>query len=93
MIRTAFFADGANCLLPCQKAENSIGAEMPFRDEAVRGKRTVQRTGGNSVDVWQITPRNCSQPHEIEVGVLGYQRIESPLDEADAARQGVFPLE
>ena len=79
-------------MLPRQSVEHAIGTEVPFRDEAVRGKRPVQRAGRNSVRVRQISPGDRAQPHEIEIGILCYQRIEGPLDAADSTREGVFPL-
>ena len=33
-----------------------------------------------------------AEAHEVEVGILGDQRIEGPFDQADPSRKGVFPL-
>ena len=92
MIRAASLGFCSVCLLPRQNLEHPGRAQMPFRDEAVRGKRAMQRAGRNSIGVGQVTPGNRAQTHEIEVGILCNKRIEGPLDEADPARQGVFPL-
>ena len=66
---------------------------MPFGDEAIGGKRCVQRTGGNSIGVRQVTPCDRPKAHKIKVGILGHQGVEGPFDEADVAAKGVIALE
>src|SRR5580765_6452514 len=65
---------------------------MPFGNQAVRGQRSVEGTGRDSVSVGDVSPSDGPEAHEIEIGILGYQRIESPLDEIDASCQCVCSL-
>ena len=66
--------------------------DPPFGDTAVGRQTAVQRTAGGAVLVFLVDPHDGAQPLDIEKSVLEFQRIEGPLDQRDAARQGILTL-
>ena len=53
----------------------------------------MQRARGEAIDIRQVPPRNCSEPHKVKVCVFRNERIEGPFDPADSAVEGTLPLE
>ena len=52
----------------------------------------MQRAAGGAVLVFLVAPHDGAQPFDVEKGVLELEGIEGPLDEGDAARQGIVAL-
>ena len=66
---------------------------MPFDEKAIGGHATVERAGGDAVEIGDVAARDGAETIDIEVGVFGFERVESPLDETNAAAKGVLALE
>ncbi len=52
----------------------------------------MQRAGGDPIRIWHVPAGDGSQAHEVDVGILGDQRIKGPFDQADTTHESVFPL-
>ena len=66
--------------------------DPPFGDAAIGGQAAVQRAAGGPVLIGDVAANDGAQPLHIEKRVLDFERIESPLDQIDAARQRVVAL-
>jgi|SRR5271169_4045353 len=67
--------------------------EMPFDEEAIGGHAAMERAGGDAVKIGDVMAADGAETIEIKVRVLGFERVESPLDKTDATSEGVFALE
>lgn len=70
----------------------ALGVETPFDEEAVGGQATVERTIGHAVEIGNVAAADGSEPVDIEMSVFGFEGIEGPFDEANAATESVFAL-
>ena len=52
----------------------------------------MKRAGGDAVEALNILAGNGAEAIDVEVGVLGFERIEGPFDETDVAPESVFTL-
>jgi hypothetical protein len=66
--------------------------EMPLGEKAIGGQAAMERAGGDAVEIGDVIATDGAEPIEIEMSVLGFERIKSPFDEANAATEGVFAL-
>ena len=73
--------------------EDARGFEMPFREETIGGNAAVERAGGNAVEIGDVAAADGAETVEVEMRVFGFEGIEGPFDETDAAADGVFALE
>src|SRR3989442_3812727 len=76
-----------------ESGEAASRIEGPFDDKAVRRKAEVERIGGHPVEIWNVTGANRAEPIQVEVGVSWFERVEGPLDEPNAATNGLLALE
>src|SRR6185295_1520924 len=69
----------------------ACAVQPPFGDDAIGGQSALN-TAGVSVEVRIVTTDNDAKLLEIEIRVARFQRIECPLDQGNAALNGVFAL-
>ena len=72
--------------------DGARGVEMPFDEEAVRGHATVEGTGGDAIEIGDVAAADGAEAIDIEMGIFGFEGIEGPLDETNAAAECVFAL-
>jgi len=72
--------------------DGTRGIEMPFDEKTVSGHASVKRTGGDAVEIGDVTAGDGAKAVDVEVRVLCFERVEGPLDEMDTSTKGVFPL-
>ena len=66
--------------------------EMPFDEETIGGHAAVKRTGGDAVEIGDVSAGEGAETIEIKVSVFGFDGVESPFNETDAATECVFAL-
>src|SRR3974377_1971089 len=65
---------------------------MPFDEEPVGGQAAVQGAGGDAIKVGNVAAADCAEAIDVEMGVFGFERIEGPFDDTNAAVGGVLRL-
>jgi len=73
--------------------DDATGVELPFDEKAVGGKSAMERAGSDTVKIGNDLAADATETIEIEMGVAGFERIESPFDETHVAGEGFFALE
>jgi len=73
--------------------DDAWGVQMPFDQKAIGGDAAVERAGGDAVETGDVAAADGAETIEIEMGVFGFEGIESPFDKTDAAAESVFALE
>jgi len=73
-------------------SDGTGGIEMPFDEKTVSRHASVKWAGGDAIEIGDVAAGDGAKTVDVEVGVLGFQRIEGPLDEMDTSTKGVFPL-
>ena len=86
---------GAVARLGSEFVDGGDGAgriEMPFDKEAIGGHAAMEWAGGDAVEIGNVASRDGAETIDIEVRVFGFERVEGPLDETNAAAKGVLAL-
>jgi hypothetical protein len=73
--------------------DSARGIQMPFDEETVRGHAAVERAGGDAVEIGDVTAADGAETIDIEMSIFCFEGIEGPLNETNAAPEGVFTLE
>ena len=73
--------------------DDTLGFEMPLDEEAIGGHAAMKRAGGDAIEIGDVAAADGAETVDVEVGVFGFEGIEGPLDETNAATEGVFALE
>ena len=73
--------------------DDAFAIEMPFDEEAIGRQAAMQWACGDAVEVGNIASANGPEPVDVEVGVLGFEGVKGPFDEANTAAERVFALE
>ena len=66
--------------------------EEPLGDAAVGGEAGVEFARGIAVLIEDVAADDGAEAFDVEVGVLGFEGVEGPLDEVDAGGEGEFAL-
>ena len=74
-------------------AFHAFGIEPPFWDETVRGNARMQWARRNPVAIGNVAADDHAEARDVEVAVFGFERIECPFDEREAAIERVLALE
>ena len=85
----AFAGIGAEFI---DSGDDALGFKMPFDEQAIGGQAVMEWAGGDAVEIGDVVAGDGTEAIDVEVSVLGFEWIESPLDEADVAAEGVFAL-
>jgi hypothetical protein len=72
--------------------DDTLGLQVPFDEEAIRGHVAMERAGGDAVEIRDVFAGDGAETIDVEVGVFGFEGIEGPFDEADVAAKSVFTL-
>lgn len=72
--------------------DDALGIEMPLDEETIGGDTAVERAGSDAVEIGEVVAGDGAETVDVEVCVFGFERIEGPLDEANAAEKSVFAL-
>src|SRR5271169_4711283 len=79
---------------PCVNVSGNCNSLLDRKPRMIAGgKKSLQRRRGDAILIDGIAASDCSQAFEIEIRVLDFQRIEGPLQQFVAVRDGVLPLE
>src|SRR3981081_2288001 len=66
---------------------------MPLGDQSIGWECSMQWARRDSVGVWDVSPGDGTQTHEVEIGVLCNEGIECPFNQGNPASEGVGALE
>lgn len=73
--------------------DDALGIEVPLSEETIGGKAVMKGARSDSIEIGNVAAGDGAETVDVEVCVFGFERIEGPLDKANAAAESVLALE